>query len=128
MHKQKPSDPQHDTDPDALQRALYLLLEQISKRDQKITWIMAQKEAEVAERDALLRSTQRSMQALLTEREVQLHEILTSRTWKIASFLQRIRTFFIPLHSRREAILQRVIRIIFSFLKKSQEKLKELHY
>ena len=114
MHKQKPSDPQHDTDPDALQRALYLLLEQISKRDQKISWIMAQKETEVAERDALLRSRQ----ALLTEREVQLHEILTSRTWKIASFLQRIRTFFIPLHSRREAILQRVIRIIFSCLKK----------
>jgi hypothetical protein len=114
MHKQKPARPQHETDPDALQRALHLLLEQISKRDQKISWITTQKEAEVAERDALLRSTQ----ALLKEREAQLHEILTSRTWKMASSLQRIRTFLVPLHSRREAILQRATHMIFSFFKK----------
>lgn len=117
MHKQEPSDPQHDTERDALQRALYLLLEQISKRDQKIAWISTQRAAEVAERDALLRSTQ----ALLRERETQLHQTLTSRTWKIASFLQRIRTSFIPLHSRREAILQRIIHIIFFSFKKDKK-------
>ena len=118
MHKQKSASPQHDTDPDALQRALHLLLEQISKRDQKISWITAQKEAEVAERDALLRSTQ----ALLREREAQLHEILTSRTWKMASSLQHIRTFLVPLHSRREAILQRVIRMIFFPIKRIRKR------
>jgi hypothetical protein len=110
MHKQKSAGLQHDTDPDALQRALYVLLEQISKRDQKISWIKAQRDAEVAERDALIHSTQ----ALLREREAQLHEILTSRTWKIASYLQRVRTFFVPLQSRREAILQRFFRNLFS--------------
>lgn len=110
MHKQKPAGPQHATEPDTLQRALYLLLEQISRRDQKILWIQAQREAEVAERDALLRSTQ----ALLSEREAQLHEIRTSRTWKIASYLQRVRTFLVPLRSRREAILQRFFRNLFS--------------
>ena len=110
MPKREPSDPQHDTERDALQRALYLLLEQTSKRDQKIAWISAQRAAEVAERDALLRSTK----ALLMERETQLHQTLTSRTWKIASYLQRIRTSLVPLHSRREAILQRVIHTIFS--------------
>jgi hypothetical protein len=114
MYKQKPSDPQHDTDPDSLQRALYLLLEQISKRDQKISWISAQRAAEVAERDALLRSTQ----TLLGEREAQLNEILTSRTWKIAVSIQRVRTFLIPIHSRREVILQGVIRILLFPLKK----------
>jgi hypothetical protein len=108
MRKQKPVDPQHD--PDTSQRALYLLLEQISRRDQKISWIKAQWDSEVAERDALLRSTQ----ALLKEREAQLHEIRTSRTWKIAASLQRVRTFFVPLHSRREAILQKLFRNLFS--------------
>ena len=118
MYKQEPADPQLDTDPDALQRALYLLMEQISMRDQKISWITAQREAEIAERDALLRSTQRSMQALLDEREAELHKILTSRAWKFASSLQRIRTFFVPFHSRREAILLGVIHIILSSYKK----------
>lgn len=113
MHKQKPAY-LHETDPGALQKALSLLLEQISKRDQKIAWITAQKEAEITERDALLRSTQ----SLLREREAQLHEILTSRTWKMASSLQRIRIFLVPLHSRREAILQRLIRIVFSPFRK----------
>jgi hypothetical protein len=61
MHKQNSAAPQPDAAPEALQKALHLLLEQISKRDQKISWITAQKEIEVAEKDALdalLRSTQ----------------------------------------------------------------------
>ncbi|MGZ9233960.1 MAG: hypothetical protein ACXW4E_00410 [Anaerolineales bacterium] len=117
MHKQTPAGPQHDTDPDALQRALHLLLEQISKRDQKISWITAQKEVEVAEKDAL-DALLRSTQALLREREAQLHEILTSRTWKMAVVIQRVRNLLVPLHSRREAILQQVFRIVLSPFKK----------
>ena len=117
MRKQNPAGPQPDTDPDALERALHLLLEQISKRDQKISWITAQKEVEVAEKDAL-DAVLRSTQALLREREAQLHEILTSGTWKMAVFIQRFRTFLVPLHSRREAILQQMFRIVLSPFKK----------
>ena len=116
MHRQKP-DKQQDTDPDLLQKALHQLLEQISKRDQKI-----------AERDALLRYTRAQLmerEAQLTEREAelmerkaQLHEILTSRTWKIALLMQRIRTFLVPINSRRAQILERGLKIILSPLTK----------
>ena len=121
MNKQTPTDPQHDTDPDSLRKTLYLLLEQISIRDQKISWISAQKVAEgralkleAAERESVLHSTEDK----LRNRELQLHEIISSRTWKIALFLQRVRTLLIPLHSRREAVLQRVIRAVFLPLRK----------
>jgi hypothetical protein len=121
MYKQEPSDPMHGIDSNSLQKTFYLLLEQISIRDQKISWISAQRAAEVhalnaeaAERESVLRSTQDQ----LGNRELELHQILSSRTWKIALFLQRLRTFLVPLHSRREAILQRVVRVLFLPIRK----------
>jgi len=114
MRKQKLDGQQDYMNPNLLQEALQQLLEQISKRDQKISWIVAENRAERAEKDALLLSTQTK----LMEKELQLHEIVTSRTWKLALFIQRIRVFLVPPKSRREAILQRVVRIISFPLKR----------
>jgi hypothetical protein len=105
---------QDDINPDSLQIALHQLLEEISNRDQKISWMNAERAATVRSLKQTLLETQRH----LTEREEQLHEILTSRTWKMALFLQRIRNFLVPLQSRRAQILQRGLNIIISPFKK----------
>jgi hypothetical protein len=103
MHIQKPDKQQNDADPELLQKALHQLLEQISKRDQKI-----------AERDALLFHTQRQ----LKEKESELHKILTSRAWKILLFFRRLRILLISPGSRRTEMLRRGLDIIFSPFKK----------
>lgn len=104
MLEQRPDKQQNDDDPELMQKALRQLLEQISKRDQKI-----------AERDALLLYTQ----AQLKEKESQLQEIVTSRAWKIVLFIRRIRTFLVSPGSRRIQMLRRGLDIIFSPLKKN---------
>ena len=114
MSKQKLHQTQDDINPDSSQIALYQLLEQISNRDQKISWINAERAATVRALKQTLLETERR----LTEREAQLHEILTSRTWKMALFLQRIRNFLVPLQSRRARILQGGLNIIISPFKK----------
>ena len=110
MHEQRSDELQDDAHPDVLQRALNQLLEQISKRDQKISWINAEKAAaarsflereqallnQISEKDALLQYTRTQV----TDRDAQLNEIFTSRTWKIALLLQRIRLFLIPPKKR----------------------------
>ena len=111
MCRQKLDKQQDDTDLDLLQKALHQLLEQVSKRDQKIAWINAENTAalrmlvereqamlaEKAETEFMLRHTQ----AQLAEREAQFNEIVNSRTWKAALLLQRIRVFLVPPKSRR---------------------------
>jgi len=104
MYIQKPDKQQNDADPELLQKALHQLLEQISKRDQKI-----------AEREALLLYTQRQ----LKEKESELHEILTSRAWKILLFFRRLRIFLISPGSRRTQMLRRGLDIIFSPFRKT---------
>ena len=117
MPKQEPDRPQEYTDPLILQKAIHQLLEQINIRDQKVLWLNSEKRAaqrsfqeekqallqKLAEKDAVLQYTQTQ----LTDRESQLHEILTSRTWKIALFLQRVRVFFIPREGRLAQALKR---------------------
>lgn len=114
----------HDTSIEPLQKTLEQVLIQVSKRDQKITWINAQRAAEAAQAtvekealEAVLRSTQDQVRT----REAQLEEILNSRTWKIAVFLQRLRTFLVPVQSRREAILQQVFRMLRSIPGKARK-------
>jgi hypothetical protein len=114
MSKQNLRQSQDDINPDLSQITLYQLLEQISNRDQKISWIHAERAATVRALKQTLLETQRR----LTEREAQLHEILTSRTWKMALFLQRIRNFLVPLESRRARILQAGLDMITSPFKK----------
>jgi hypothetical protein len=111
MHEQKPDERPDHADPDLVQSALHQLLEQISKRDQKISWINGERMAaeraflekeqtllnKISERDVLLHYTRTQ----LTDREAQLEEILNSRTWKIALLLQRIRVFLIPPKKHR---------------------------
>lgn len=103
MHQQKPKKPQEYTDPDLLQKALHQLLEQISKRDQKI-----------AERDTLLLYTQ----AQLKEKEAQLHEITNSRLWKVVVFIRRIRVFIFSPGNRRVSMLRRGWEVILSSFKR----------
>lgn len=122
MSKQTPAKQQDYTDPPLLQEALHQLLEQISRRDQKISWINAEKAAaarsfsekeqdllqKIAEKDAILNYTQTQ----LRDREAQLNEILTSRTWKVALFIQRIRVLLVPPQSWRARILRRGLELI----------------
>lgn len=129
MSTRTPGKPQDHTDPPLLQEALHQLLEQISRRDQKILWIDAEKAAaarsflekeqtllnKLSEKEAILQYTQTQ----LRDREAQLNEILTSRTWKIALFIQRIRVLLVPPDSRRARILQRGLDILSSPSKKT---------
>lgn len=111
------------TDPDLANKTMYRLLEQISKRDQKIAWMNAEKTAtlrefmaERAEGQAILLDTQ----AKLQEKEAQLRDIVNSRTWKIALKIQRVRTFFVPPESRRAQILEKGLNVIFSPFNKNK--------
>jgi hypothetical protein len=119
MSKQKSDQEQHYTNPEPLQKALHQLLEQTLKRDQKISWLNAERAAKVrsleqtiqtlsetiAEKDALLVYRQ----AQITDRDSQLQEILTSRTWKMALLMQQIRGVLLPPQSRRAQILHTIV-------------------
>jgi hypothetical protein len=104
MPKPDPEKYQHDTNPDLLQKAVYQLLEQISKRDQKLI-----------EKDAQLLY----MQAQLMEKEAQHNEIVTSKAWKIMLFVQKARIFLGSPQSRRVQMLRRGLEIISSLFKKT---------
>jgi hypothetical protein len=101
---------QDDTGSEAVQVAVNQLLEQIAKRDQRISWIKAERATTVRSLTLKLLETERQ----LSEREAQLHEILTSRTWRMAFFLQRIRNFLVPRESRRAQILQGGLNMMIS--------------
>jgi uncharacterized protein (DUF3084 family) len=104
MSKQQSAAQQDHADRDHLQKSIYQLLEQISKRDQKI-----------ASKDKLLRYTQARLverETQLARTEAQLNEIVASKTWKTALMMQRIRTFLVPLNSRRSRILERGVKTI----------------
>jgi hypothetical protein len=130
MRSQNLDDEQDYTDPDLLQKALQQLLEQISKRDQKIARIKAESAAalrasaereasmlnKIAEQDAILLYTQTQ----LKDRKLQLDEILASRTWKTALFLQKVHSFLIPTNSHRARILHSILAIISLPFKKSE--------
>ena len=103
MPKPEPEKHQDYANPDLLQKALYQLLEQISKRDQKLV-----------EKDAQLLY----MQAQITEKEAQLNEIVTSKAWKIMLFIQKARSFLGSPPSRRAQMLRRGLEIISSSFKK----------
>ena len=125
MPKQKLPRLQDDTSSDAVQIAVDQLLEQISKRDQRISWIRAERATTIRSLKLTLKlrllETERHLserERQLSERETQLHEILTSRTWRMALFLQRIRNFLVPLGSRRAQILQGGLNMIISPFKK----------
>lgn len=129
MRKQKLDDKPDYANHELLQKALQQLLEQISKRDQKIARIKAESAAalrasaerekstliKIAEQDAVLLYTQ----AQLNERNLQLDEILASRAWKAALFFQKVHTFLIPPNSHRARILKSILVIIsFPFKRK----------
>jgi hypothetical protein len=97
---------QESADPDVLQKALIQLLEQVSKRDQKI-----------AERETLLLYTQTQ----LREKESQLHEIVTSRIWKMVLFIRRIHIFLVSPNNRRVQMLRRGSDLLLSRFKKIEK-------
>jgi len=110
MHKNS-DEPQVDTDPVVFQNALYQLLEQISKRDQKILSITAEKTAvlnELKEKEKLIAETE----ANLRFTESQLRQVLDSRAWKIASTIQKFRTLLAPPESRRARLIEKLLSII----------------
>jgi hypothetical protein len=96
MSKHISAKQQSFTDPELVQKALYQLLEQITKRDQKILSIAAEKKA----------------------LEDQLHQILNSKAWKIASRIQQIRSSIVPPQSRRAQVLEKALNIISFYSRK----------
>jgi hypothetical protein len=112
MHKQNSDKQQDYTDPELLQEALYQLLEQISKRDQKILSIMAEKTAvtqELMEKEKII--AERDASLLFTQGE--MDKMLKSKAWKIASMLIQTRTFLFPPDSRRAQALDKALNVIF---------------
>ena len=96
MSKDISAKQQSFTDSELVQKALYQLLEQITKRDQKILSIAAEK----------------------TALEDQLHQILNSKAWKIASRIQQIRSSIVPPQSRRAQVLEKALNIISFYSRK----------
>src|SRR6266498_4287760 len=113
------SDKQRDsTNAEMLQKALYQLLEQISKRDQKILSITADKTAlsqELMEKEKIIAEENASL--LFTEHL--LDQVLDSRAWKIASKIQDIRTFLVPPESRRAQFLEKALNLVSPSSKKT---------
>ncbi len=126
MSIKKSEKQQYDTDPATVQNAIHQLLEQISKRDQKILWgnsektavlgalaenekALAENEKALAEKDAVLRYTQG-----------QLNDILNSKAWKVAAWMQRMRLILVPPDSRRARILGKAWNMVSLPLKKSR--------
>ena len=107
MSKYESSKHQSAAGSETFQEAVMQLLEQVAKRDQKI-----------AERESLLFYTQ----TRLKEKEAKLHEIETSRLWKIVLFAQKIRIFLTSPNKRRRQILSRGIDLVLSRLRKSGTK------
>jgi hypothetical protein len=111
MHKKNSDETQVDTDPALLQKALYQLLEQISRRDQKILSITAEKTAilrELMEKEKVIAERDAS----LVFWQSQLRQVLDSRAWKIASTIQQIRTSVAPPESRRAQLVGKILNVI----------------
>src|SRR5689334_20807327 len=104
MSKKSPDDKQVYTEPELLQKALYQLLEQISRRDQKIISITAEKTAilqELMEKEKVIAERDAS----LVFWQSQFRQVVDSRAWKIASTIQQIRTLLAPPESRRAQLV-----------------------
>lgn len=111
MSQQSSNKQQDHSNPELLQKALYQLLEQISKRDQKILSIIAEKTAvlqELTEKEKIIAEKEASLRFT----EHLLHQVIDSRAWKIASKIQDVRTFLVPPESRRAQVLEKVLNIV----------------
>ena len=110
--RDKTSDNKQDAgSPELLQKTLQELLEQISKRDQKILRISAEKSSvmrTVVEKEQVI--SERDAHILFLEGE--LDKLLRSKAWKFASMLIQTRTRFFPPESRRAQILDKALNIV----------------
>ena len=120
MHKQIPDDLKGDVNFDSMQNALSQLLEQISKRDQKIAWINAENSAVLrvsAEKERAVLAEKEDIllrvRIQLAEREALLNEIVTSRAWKVVLLFRRVRVFLVPPNSRRAWVIRQGLNFIF---------------
>jgi hypothetical protein len=110
--RDKTSDNKQDAkSPELLQKTLRELLEQISKRDQKILRIDAEKTAvlrTVIEKEQIISERDAHILFLEGERD----KLLRSKAWKFASALIQTRTRFFPPESRRAQILDKALNIV----------------
>jgi hypothetical protein len=108
------------SDAEYLRKALYQLLEQISKRDQKILSITAEKAAvmqELMEKEKIILEKDAS----LLFWQSQFRQVVDSRAWKIASSIQNTRTFLAPPESRRAQFIEKLLSVISPADKKSKK-------
>ena len=99
------------TSPELLQKTLWELLQQISKRDQKILRINAEKIAvlrTLMEKEQII--SERDAHILFLEGE--MDKMLRSKAWRFASLLIQTRTRFFPPESRRAQILDKALNIV----------------
>ena len=118
MDKTSSNEQQMYSDPEQLQKALYQLLEQISKRDQKILSIASEKAAvmqELMEKEKIILEKD----ANLLFWQSQFRQVVESRAWKIAASIQNTRTFLAPPESRRAWLIEKLLRVISPAHKKS---------
>jgi hypothetical protein len=110
--RDKTSDNKQDAgSPELVQKTLRELLEQISKRDQKILRINAEKTAvmrTVVEKEQII--SERDAHILFLQGE--MDKLLRSKAWNFASKLIQTRTRFFPPESRRAQLLDKALNII----------------
>jgi tRNA/tmRNA/rRNA uracil-C5-methylase (TrmA/RlmC/RlmD family) len=120
MDKKSSDEKQIYSDPEHLQKALYQLLEQISKRDQKILSITAEKAAvmqELMEKEKVIAEKD----ANLLFWQSQFRQVVDSRAWKMASSIQNTRTLLAPPESRRAQFIEKLLSVISPAHKKSEK-------
>jgi len=120
MSKKSSDEQPIDSDPEQLQKALYQLLEQIAKRDQRILSISAEKTAvmqELMEKEKIIAERDAS----LLFWQSQFRQVVDSRAWKIASSIQNTRTFLAPPESRRAQVIEKLLSVISPAHRKSEK-------
>jgi hypothetical protein len=120
MDKKSSNEQQIYSDPEQLQKALYQLLEQIARRDQKILSITAEKTAvlqELMEKEKIIAEREAS----LIFWQSQFRQVVDSRAWKIASSIQNTRTFLAPPDSRRAQFIEKLLSVISPAHTKSEK-------
>jgi len=120
MSKKSSDEQPIDSDPEQLQKALYQLLEQIAKRDQRILSISAEKTAvmqELMEKEKIIAERDAS----LLFWQSQFRQVVDSRAWKIASSIQNTRTFLAPPESRRAQFIEKLLSVISPANRKSEK-------
>ncbi len=115
IKNKKPNDPFSESS-----QAVLSLLEQISRRDERLTWFQVQNEklsqqlSQEREKYALkqleVEKNKTLYQSLIEQKDQELLAIYASRGWRFILFIRRLREWLLPIGSTREKLIKLIVR------------------